>query len=299
MTYEKITEPILEQLHRLIKNYRLITLLFVGALLLETFLLILFFSFLVKSALFSLTLAALLITFFSFYTLRNTQAIEKESAMRELIQKYLKGTQTLSQGIKTPSDLKQWLGEACLYLASQTQAEKAKRNAPPHWLAKPFTLLWEASQRALIDENLQLFQELALQKAIECFSEQIRLAPCLPAAHFNLALAWIELANGSKKYFIEGQKKGVEEYLILKGLEPKSPEILNHLAAGWRALGQTEEEIATLEELRELIPEDPDTLLRLGILYFEKRETVKGFKLFEAIKSIDLAKSDELMAYYR
>lgn len=289
MHHDKIAEPVLLQFEQLVKSYKTYTFLFLGALFIESVLLIFFFPFLVKSAFFAITLAALLITLFSFYTLRNYQAAEKEEALRELAAKYIKGILSTASGAKTPKEVKQMGAEACLNLAEKVSERKPKVLSP----------LLEKLKFFLGDEEVMQFQEILYRKAIEEFSGQVRLAPCDITAHARLARAFILLAQLKKPLAKEWLKRAIEEYKILSELSPQETWILVELSNAQHELGETAAEIETLEKLTRLDPHNSDNLYKLGRLYFHVGQTSKGFKVFENLKSIDLVKSDQLIAYYR
>lgn len=261
------TKTTLAAFDRLVKGYQKFTLMFLGALFVEAILLLFFFPFLIKSALFAITLAALLITLFSFYTLRNYQKAEKEEAMKELIDRYIKGA--LSGVHKTPKEMKQIAAEACLSLAEEVV------EPPKKWL---------------FGDEAKQFKELLYKRAVEEFSGQVRLAPCEVTAHARLARTYILLGT---------PRRAIEEYKILADLAPQETWILLELAACYRALKETALELATLEKIAQLEPYNSAILYQLGQLYFAQGETSKGFKTFEALKTVDLPKSDELMAFYQ
>lgn len=299
MPTEKIEGPILAQFDRLVKNYKIFTLAFLGALFTESILLIFFFPFLVKSAFFSITLAALLITLFSFYTLRNYQFAEKEEALKELMQKYLKGILSLTQGQKTPKEVKQISAEACLELAEILGQRKGSLSMDVPSFFKPLS---ERLIRLLGREDAEQFQEILYNKALEEFSGQVRLSPCDITAHARLAKTFVMMSQlyhaKNLGRFKELRLKAIEEYKILSDLSPHEIWIFLELASNYRQLGEVRSEIETLEKVILLEPQNGEILYQLGQLYFKEGLTSKGFKTFEALKTIDLAKSDQLIAYY-
>lgn len=297
MSKEKIAESILVQFDKLVAHYKKFNFLFLGALLVESLLLIFFFPFLIKSAFFAITLAALLITLFSFYTLRNYQGAEKEAAFRELNERYIKGVLSIHSNAKTPKEIKQVAAEACLALAERLKGRRASLRGPSFLKVNE-----EKIGHFLGNEEIRRFQEVLYQRAIDELSGQVRLAPCDIAAHAHLARAFVLISDhhgtAQPEGFNQWRRRAIEEYKILSELAPQEGWILLELAARQQELGQTSAEIETLEKFLHLDPQNVDTLYRLGQLYFKEGQASKGFKIFENLKKIDLIKSDQLIAYY-
>lgn len=308
MSQEKIIESVLDQLRRLVKSYKLFSIIFIFALTVEIMLLIFFFPFLVKSALFAITLAALLITVFSFYTLRNYQKSEKEEALKSLSQKYIKGILSLYPHVKMPTEMKRLGAQACLEL---TDVLNEKRNLPaplPRWIPEkwapyfakvPFISCLSDSR-----EELSQFQRILLVQAAEEFAGQIRFNPCSIEAHAALASTYLKIASLAV-YFKDpsqeqkAQSKAIEEFKILSDLNPQDLGVLNQLATCYKEMNDIPKEIEILEKIRSLAPYQAENLLRLGQLYFIQSESAKGFRIYEILKSVDLTKSDHLMASYQ
>lgn len=289
MSVEKMGQSALQQLEHLIKRYRILTLCFFVALVIEIVLLLFFFPLLIKSAFFAITLAALLITLFSFYTLRNYQASEKEEALRELIQKYLKGVHSLSESPKTPAETRQNAADACLALASLF---KEAPQTPSFFRRKYRDLMG--------GEEEQKFKELLFRRALEELAGQVRLHPCDVAPHIRLAETYFLMARICRGMEREKLlKKGVEELKILLELAPGNPQVLEKLAAHYGELGDLLSQTAVLEQKLALEPHHPETLFQLGCLYFSQGHTSKGFKIYETLKIQHPGKSDQLMSYYR
>lgn len=298
MTQEKIADSVLIQLQRLIKNYRLLTLVFGVAFISEIILLIFFLPLLFKSALFAITLAALLITFFSFYTIKSYQASEKEEVLKDLVSKYVKGVLGLKGTSISLLEVKQQSAETLLWFAHHLPTLKEE---PPTWLPQFFHSLWIKMNPYFDGGEKILFQRLIFERAVEEFSGLVRLSPCDPQAHANLADTYkciSHLYSHDDPLYKEALLKSVEELKILSELAPQDTWAFEELAQAYSLLEDPVREIEALEKLREIDARNSEVLLRLGKLYFIQSQAAKGFKIYETLKVLDLAKSDLLMAHY-
>lgn len=299
MVEEKIALPIIAQYHRLIKNYRLTQLLFILALCTEGLLLIFFFPLLFKSAFFAITLAAFLVTLFSFITLRNYQNSEKEAAFKDLAHKYIRGLHSLSNSTSLAAQ-KNLAAEGCLELSESELLIPAIRFL---WIPEKIKNLFLRLLPLQQDKQLKDFKIVLIKQAMEELSGLIRISPCQIAPHASLVkvtrlLGSVYAEAGYKNAFISTVKRAAEELKILADLSPQESSIFLELALCYQDLGEKELELNSLEQGRAVEPDNKEILFRLGQLYFLQNEAAKGFKIYELLKSHDAAKSDLLMSYY-
>ena len=89
-TVYQVIEPIMPQFDRILRNYAIFNLIFLLIGVSEIGLLIIFFAFLIKSAILALTLAVVFFTFFSYFILRLYFQAQKYEKLEELKERYVK-----------------------------------------------------------------------------------------------------------------------------------------------------------------------------------------------------------------
>ena len=70
------------------------------------------------------------------------------------------------------------------------------------------------------------------------------------------------------------------------------------LAAGYKNLDLPEQEIAEIEILLKLKPQDKEILFRLGILCFQQGQNARGLQIYEELKQANYKKSSDLICFY-
>lgn len=299
MYHEKISEPILAQFYRLTTRYKRTHFLFLGALFLESILLVFFFPFLFKSALFAITLAALLVTIFSYFTMRNYQQVEKKELYKELAQKYSRGLTSLYPNV-SELEARKIAAEGCVELAESSLLIPHKKEGKFFQTFGPFLRKINPYQE---ENNFKDFKVVLFKQAAEEITALIRLSPCMIPPHASLVEIAQKLANnyadlGDTENRDKFLSTAIEELKILSDLTPHEGAVYFELASCYGAMRMKDKEIKTLEKGREVDPENQDILFRLGQLYFSERESAKGFKIYEILKNRDTSKSDQLMSFY-
>jgi tetratricopeptide (TPR) repeat protein len=148
-----------------------------------------------------------------------------------------------------------------------------------------------------------LFKEILIKKAVEEHIVWVRNSPTDQDSHSSLAEAYICLAGLyfdplKPDLFKAAELKAIEELKILQEMSPHDTWALEQLALSYHALKNREEEVKTYEKLLHLKPANKEYLFHLGRLYFSLGLNAKGLKIYENLKKLDASKSDALIAHY-
>lgn len=171
--------------------------------------------------------------------------------------------------------------------------------------------------------EFHVLEEVCLLAAIDLFTRQVRSTPCDVMLHARLASAYIALQHHyleplqakklmltpslfiTSKQKVELQEKAtqaarlaLEELEIMSEYAPDEVWVREQLAISYKELSLQQKEIEELEKLLKLTSEDPQVLLRLGILYFQTGYPGKGLRMYGQLKESNSSLASELIHQY-
>jgi tetratricopeptide (TPR) repeat protein len=114
-------------------------------------------------------------------------------------------------------------------------------------------------------------------------------------------LRWIppkRLSSLMMKKFQKTASLAIEEFKVINDMAPNDPWVHAQLAYSYHDLQMINEEIKEYETVLELCPEDHESLFRLGVLYFQQEENVKGLQIYEKLKQNNNPKAKHLLKFY-
>lgn len=306
----------------ILRSYTIFNVLFISLGIAEIGLLAYLLSSPSQSLLTAVVLAAIFLTFFSFFVLRIYFQTRKLEQFEDLVERYAYSCRELigyQQGIL---DHHVTLANACCKFTSHLQGKEysyfqwLKRLKPLHLLIENLSCWWHW-------QNIQTVQELLLHASIE---EHIKMVKCEPTSleiHAALANAyvmlsslyvdprkidenfssdrWIPPEKFSKNYeekFKHAAQRAIEEFKVLSEFAPNDPWVHVQLAYSYRDLGMPLEEIKQYETVLALVPNDTETIFKLGKLYFEQGQNANGLRLYDKLKSCSYKKADSLIKFY-
>ncbi len=134
--------------------------------------------------------------------------------------------------------------------------------------------------------GIAYLDQLQYADALAAFSEVVKLRPDYADGYINIGLTNIEWEKYAEA------RTGLEKALKLS---PWNARALYYLALVERRQGNTEEELADLEEVVRQYPEARDPRRELGISYYQQHRYEDAEHQFETLQSID---PDDLAAHY-
>lgn len=317
----KNIELILPQFDKIVKSYALFSLLFLSAGFIEFAFLIAFFAFLAKSSILAVSLAFVFLTFFSYFILRIYFQTKKPEQFQEIKNRYLTACKNLIHYKEGSPEHHIALANACSKFANVLHGREYGFYRIPEWLhilapaMEKFSCWWHW-------QDIHRMQEMILLQAIE---EHIKLVKCEPTnleVHAALANAYVMFSalyvdprkiDGfsddrwipSDKYttafeqkFRSTAERAIEEFKILNDYAPDDPWVHSQLAYSYHDLQMPLEEIREYEKILKLCPGDKETLLKLGMLYFQQGQNAQGLRIYEELKKCNYKKAESLIKFY-
>lgn len=284
------------------KSFVTFNLLFFLLFGLEVFSFFFFLSFLIKSSIFAIALATLLLTGLSYFVLLLYFQAKKPEEILLLKTQFLKSCRQIIQVPEGESAHHLALADALMKLADYFQDFEWNFYKIPSGLSR-FNKTISRFSAYCYGKDVHQMKVLLLQAAVEEHLKQIRLTPTDLELHASLANAYVSL---SKVYRIKDEKEkselclhlALEEFSILNNYAPQDPWVHEQLAEGYRDLKMVEEEIREIEILLDLRPQDNEILHRLGLLYFQKGLNAKGLCVYEKLKKANYRKAEDLITSY-
>jgi hypothetical protein len=316
----QITQAFLQKFDRLIRSYAIFTVCFLALGILESVLVIVYFTALANSSLLSFGFATFFLTLFSYFIFRiyfQTTLPEKFEHMRNKYLDTLKNFIAYCEGVPEHHIA---LAISCSHLSDQI-ASKDSYYRPPKWLSF-FSGILERFSYACHWQDLLAMREMLLMSSISEHIQLVRLEPSNLEYHSLLANAYVRLSllyadlqkqlkineykfpffkQATQSFeckFKEIAEKAVEELKILNEFAPNDPWVHQQLAFSYHDLNMAKEEIIEYEILVNLNPEDWDALYKLGALYFQAGMNAKGLKIYEELKHINYKKANALLKLY-
>jgi len=319
-TLQDVISGTLPQFERLIHLYALFNGGFLVAGCAEFLILLLFFTFFAKSALLALSLGVIFLTFFSYFTLRVYLQTKKPEQFEDLKNQYLEQCKTLIGYQEGDPEKYLALASACTKLSDSLIGKEHTFYSLPHWL-KPLSPYMEKLCYWYHWQDVHYMRELILLSAIEENIKYVKFEPTSLEAHASLANAYVTLSTlyahtqnseiddetwmpREEKETVLSQKfkkaaeRAIEEFKILNDFAPNDPWIHVQLAYSYHDLNMPLQEIYEYEIVLSLLPEDQETLYKLGILYFKQGRNADGLRIFEQLKQQDAQKANEIISYY-
>lgn len=311
---------LLPQFDKLIYSYMLFNALFLTIGCVEFLLLLLFFTFLAHSAVLAFSLAVVFLTFFSYFILRTYVQARKQEQFEELRNEYIQSAKSLL-GYQNDSPTHYLaLADACTKLANKLKNRENSFYHPPASF-KSLAPYFEKLSYWFHWYDVHQMQELLLQTAIEEHIKLVKREPTNMAIHTALANVYIMLSGlyvlpedeaeqdakwtsrGSMAAVLEEKfrttaQSAIEEFKILNSFAPDDPWIHTQLAYSYRDLKMPLEEIKEYEILLKLMPEDRDTLFKLGIRYFQQGLNASGLRMYQRLKQLDSKRAEDLILFF-
>lgn len=318
---ETLSEQSLEAFKQIVRNYAFFHILFFLLGLLELFGLILFFSFLTRSALFAFTIAGLFFTGFAYFVLLFYFQAKKSQQLVDV-------KNTFSAQYRSSLPLHPQTFEyhkASIHAHYQLYTEFHRQEytlySVPSSL-KTLSLLTNKFSVWMHWKDVHQFKEILLQSIIREYVQLVQLKATDLEVHAGLAHTYIEMYKlymdprtsephavhlwVSPEYhseemiakFKSSAQRAIEELRILDAYAPHDPWVHTQLAQVYRDLGLTNKEIEEYETILHLAPKDHEILFRLGVLYFTQGRNAAALHLYERLKAIKEAKAEELLTFY-
>ena len=166
-------------------------------------------------------------------------------------------------------------------LASRTRTLRIGDNSPtpaepndnPEWMR------WNNLGIGYLDQ-------LQYAASVQAFAEVVRLRPDYADGYTNIALTDIEWEQFGPA------RKAIDKALLLS---PNNARALYYRALLERRAGQSDAELADLEEVVQQYPQSRDARRELGITYFQRDDDENAMQQFEALEKID---PDDVAAHY-
>jgi tetratricopeptide (TPR) repeat protein len=281
-----------------------------------------FFSFLPllsHSAVFAVAIGVLFLTLFSYLVLLFYYQAKKPEQLHTLLQTFIASCRT---SLNLPTGIAQHhlsIAETLTKLSHYLQDYEWRVLKIPSVFA-PLSRLMARFSAFCYWHDVFRFKQLLLYAAIEEHLLQIRATPTDLEVHASMASTYVLLSQIYKeprgeathprmkiyrKYaslfdekFKTAGKFAIEEFRILSQYAPNDPWVHEQLASGYHELDMPEEEVAELETLFKLKPQDREICFRLGILYFQLGQNVKGLQIYEELKKANFKKAEDLMINY-
>lgn len=280
-----------------------------------------FFLFLANSMLLALSLAGIFFTIFTYLTLRTYFQAKKPHQIRALKEEFAEVY--CAQIGYQDGNPEHHVSLANVYCKIANKLHCREYHYYP--LPSGFKSLMPLSERLSCWchwEDVHYMRELLLKGAVEEYVKLVKSQPISLEAHAALANAYVMLSGiyidprkiegydddrwiPSEKFgakceatFRSVAERAIEEFKILSDYAPDDPWVHTQLAYSFHDLQMPMEEIEEYEIIRKLLPEDLDTLFKLGTLYFQQGLNGKGLRVYEELKRHHYARADHLIAHY-
>lgn len=310
-----IADPLLPRFNRLVRTYVLLNAALFTAMFVELVLLLLFFTFLAKSALLAFGLALFFLTVFSYFMLRLYYQTAKPQQLQEIVDQFVANYKTLYAYREDQPEHARALANACVHLSDQLIGKETQYYPPPAPLVFATPYLEKLSSWCHW-QDVHRMRELLVQASIEQHLHMVRQQPTNLVIHATLANAYLLLAElyllpasspldslDSYKQnlpakFVSTSEKAIEEFKIMKEYNAKDPGPYLQLASIYHDLKRPLEEIAEYEALLQLDPANQEILYKLGCRYLAEGMNGKGLRIYESLRQSHYKKADLLIQKY-
>jgi tetratricopeptide (TPR) repeat protein len=205
------------------------------------------------------------------------------------------------------------IGDHHLFLASAHTlfAEHLKGRASTYfyhsYLPQRLHIFCSSLSEVCHQYPVEVLRELLLKEALSQHLDLVKRNPLNLTYHSRLANTYVLLSHlfpkqqihksGHERFRYYAQR-AVTEFQIIASYAPTDPWIHTQLAMSYRDLGLPQEEVRTCEAILKLCPTDSDTLLRLGILYFQLGDHAKGLGVYEELRHLHWQLAEQLIVHY-
>ena len=306
----------LKNLGKVLQSYLLFQTCFFCLGCIEIFLFFFFFSFFIKSSLLAFTIAGIFFTCFSYFVLLFYFQAKKPDQFQSLVDRYVEicrslipfeqGTLSyqlaLTKSLDRSIDNIRW-NPLPLFFSTQ----ESYNFFSPVLKKITFYLLWkdifkikELFQHAVIRENIQLVKSLPthLEAHLALAKRYIALSTLYKPSDEMIAIPTAYAKEEIQYKFKIAIKRAIEEFKIINEYSSNDRYIHFHLAYLYHELNLKDQEIAELETVLKISPDDPEVLLKLGILYFEEGHSAEALRIYERLKEKDEKRAEVLISYY-
>jgi len=308
---EVLVEKFLRDFKRITRYFALFHLAFLSLGILEIFAFILFFSFFIHSSWFALSLAALVLTGFSYFVLRFYFQLKKPEEVKQLCIQYFSAAADLLPSMHSQEEKRLFLADAATYLARKLHRLELTYYAIPvsfeglRALFEKFSI-WCHWKDVLFCEEMLLCRAIAEQiSVLKGAPTNLQLHAELAKGYFSLVKLFLQPAESSRIPRSSDQEKihmyarrAIEEYHILIHYAPQDPSAFRELAQLHQLLKQSTQEMEMYTKILELLPSDPEALLGLGLICFEQGMHAKGLQIYEKLQKMQDARAEMLMQKY-
>jgi hypothetical protein len=318
---DRICNEALEDFKQVTRQYALFHILFFSIAVLELAAFVFFFSFLTKTMIFSFSLAGLFLTGFTYFVLLLYFQAKKPNQLLEVQIHFLEALDSALPFEKRTAEHYLALATALSHLLSKLhRLEYSYYSVPASF--KTLSPLMQKFSAWTHWKDLHQMKELLLLKKIKQQIELIKLNPTDLETHACLANSYLILSqlylDPRKLYpdeehfwvspdyaslemlqkFKQTSFRASEEYKILDFYAPNTPWVHAQLALIYHHLDLFHEEIREYETILNILPNDYETLFRLGVLYFKQGLSAQGLRIYEQLKKSSEEKASELIANY-
>lgn len=255
-------------------------------------------SFLSKSLFIAICLAGLSLTTFSYFLIRFYLEAKKPQLLSDILSGFVHGCEETFGGndpLAIAHALQQFMQHISIPKGNQPLLEKAYIWL--HW------------------KEVHEMKELLLLEAISHQINMVKLEPLDLQTHASLAQSHLHLAqlyHPDKEWlwippaykqmedkFSVATQSAIQEFKILDALAPNDPWVHAELARIYSDLGLVNQEIEEYETLIRLSPQDYQLHFRLGVLYFQQKESAKALQLYQQLKAAGDRRAAALISYYQ
>lgn len=287
----------------------------------ELILLGLSLSFISGAAPLALILAALFSTAFTLFMLRLHWSSEKPEVWTKLVDDFTEEFFESHGYDGSEPEHRLLLSNAYVKVAGVLQGYETRFFSPPKLLGflTPYTRRMSIYWHSL---DVLKMRETLLLTCVDELVDLIKLEPLDLELHAALANAYVliaslyqsvlrpseddpvrlllsdELSAEFSDAYAAYSRRAIEEFKILSSFMPNDPWIHKQLALSYHDMKMPQEERREYEILRELDPEDGDTLFKLGRLYFREGLHAQGLEIYQELLGIDYGRAEGLLECY-
>lgn len=314
----KVIGHLLPQFVKAVRSYVVFNLLFLILLIAEVGTLLFAFTFLEQSSLLAFSFAIIFLTIFCYFILRVYLHSRRPAQFEALRNRFVKACKSLIHYEEEIPEHHVALANACCKFATDLEGKESTLYRFPRWFSRLAYAVEEMSRWWHWEDFFRMREQLYMTSV----EEHIKLAKCEPTnleVHAALANAYVMLsalyapkregeeeARDPSEAFLEEMtnkfrltaERATEEFKILNAFAPDDPWVHVQLAYSYHDLQMPLEEIREYETVLEQVPEDKETLFKLGVLYFQNGFNAKGLQVYEELKMTNLKKAEQLITYY-
>ncbi|NGX50185.1 MAG: hypothetical protein K1060chlam2_00026 [Chlamydiae bacterium] len=291
----------LKQFKKIMRSYIFFHLSFLGLLAAEVTAFFLFLTLLFQTSLIAFSLAAILLTGFTYLILLFYFQTKKPEQLLELRNYFM-----LLCKKSLPKSLLHSEYHLSLANAAYRFATQLSREEEPLHPFKPSAISLNHLMRKFTTlchrKDIQRMKEVLFIVSINEHIQLIKSAPTDLEAHASLANTYVALSrlyqDSEKSKLHAAAQKAIQEFKIIDHYSPEDPWVHAQLASCYHDLKMFDDEIKEYETILQLCPEDKQILFRLGILYFQQGENARGLQIYETLQAMQFSRADELIDFY-